>query len=50
MQSVFKGVLFVCFLRSDKNLRILFVADPQLVGLNDEHRIFGYVTRWDSDK
>lgn len=45
----------VCFFalyisRADNEVRILFVADPQLVGFQDEHPLFGYITRWDCDK
>lgn len=32
------------------DLRVLFVADPQLVGLRDEPMLLGVITRWDSDK
>ena len=32
------------------DLRVLFVADPQLVGLRDEPAFLGVVTRWDCDK
>lgn len=31
-------------------LRILLVADPQLVGLRDEHPVFGTINRWDCDR
>lgn len=31
-------------------LRILLVADPQLVGLRDEHPVWGTITRWDCDR
>jgi len=34
----------------EDELRVLFVADPQLVGLRDEPRLLGAVTRWDCDK
>lgn len=27
---------------------VLFVADPQIVGYNDEPRVLGYITRWDN--
>jgi predicted phosphodiesterase len=36
--------------RQDEDLRILLVADPQLIGLRDEPRLLGYITRWDSDR
>jgi len=32
------------------DLRVLFVADPQLVGLRDEPPLLGVITRWDADK
>ena len=32
------------------DLRVLFVADPQLVGLRDEPPLLGIITRWDSDR
>ncbi|ELU02083.1 hypothetical protein CAPTEDRAFT_121495, partial [Capitella teleta] len=31
-------------------VRILMVADPQLVGIQDESQIFGGITRWDLDR
>ncbi|ESO04966.1 hypothetical protein HELRODRAFT_185536 [Helobdella robusta] len=33
-----------------KTLKILFVADPQIVGLVNEHWLLGYITRWDCDR
>jgi len=40
------------FIFRDKlsELRVLLVADPQLVGLRDEHPVFGAITRWDCDR
>jgi predicted phosphodiesterase len=35
---------------AENELRLLFVADPQLVGLRDEPPLLGYITRWDSDR
>jgi len=32
------------------DLRVLFVADPQLVGLRNEPPFLGAITRWDCDK
>jgi len=32
------------------DVRVLFVADPQLVGLRDEPPLLGVITRWDADK
>ena len=32
------------------DLRVLFVADPQLVGLRDELPLLGIITRWDADR
>jgi len=34
----------------EDDLRILFVADPQLQGLRDELPLLGVITRWDADK
>ena len=34
----------------EDDLRVLFVADPQLVGLRDELPLVGIITRWDADK
>ena len=31
-------------------LRLLLVADPQLIGENDEHWSIGWLARWDSDR
>jgi len=36
--------------RNPEDVRVLFVADPQLVGLRDEPPILGAITRWDADK
>jgi len=35
---------------NEDDLRVLFVADPQLVGLRDEPPLLGVITRWDADK
>lgn len=35
---------------ASSELRILLVADPQLVGFRDESPWFGFVTRWDCDR
>jgi len=32
------------------DLRVLFVADPQLVGLRNELPLLGIITRWDADR
>lgn len=34
----------------EDDLRVLFVADPQLVGLRDEPPVIGIINRWDADK
>jgi len=34
----------------DRHLRVLFVADPQIIGYRDGNYFFGPITRWDSDK
>ena len=31
-------------------VRILFVADPQIQGYQDEPALLGFVTRWDADR
>ena len=30
----------------DHHLRVLFVADPQILGYNNEHYVAGPITRW----
>ena len=43
--------VFFCRLSDDEdNLRILLVADPQLIGLRDEPPLVGIFTRWDADR
>lgn len=32
------------------SVRVLVVADPQLLGYQNEHEWFGWLTRWDSDR
>ena len=41
----------LCF-RSTNNdgLMVMFVADPQIVGIQDEVAVLGYITRWDCDR
>lgn len=34
----------------EDDLRVLFVADPQLIGLRDEPPLIGVINRWDADK
>ena len=34
----------------EDDLRVLFVADPQLIGLRDEPPLLGVINRWDADK
>uniref|UniRef100_A0A914WBN0 Calcineurin-like phosphoesterase domain-containing protein n=1 Tax=Plectus sambesii TaxID=2011161 RepID=A0A914WBN0_9BILA len=35
---------------SSSTVRVLIVADPQLLGYRDEPRLLGAVTRWDADR
>lgn len=36
--------------QDDDHLRVLFVADPQIIGYYNDHALFSPITRWDSDK
>ncbi len=38
------------FIFRGDTLRVLFVADPQLQGVQDESAVFGAITRWDADR